>query len=93
MPVSPLQPCKKGINMLSDFKALIAKGNVMGLAVGVIIGAVFGAIVNSLTDEIIMPIISAIFGNTDFLRVFTLSFPVMSHPASRSQPRVRPGPM
>ena len=52
--------------MLTDFKAFIAKGNVMDLAVGVIIGAAFGAIVKSLTDEIIMPIVGAIFGNIDF---------------------------
>ena len=52
--------------MLSEFKAFIAKGNVMDLAVGVIIGAAFGAIVKSLTDEIIMPIVGAIFGNIDF---------------------------
>ena len=52
--------------MLSDFKAFIAKGNVMDLAVGVIIGAAFGAIVKSLTDEIIMPVVGAIFGNIDF---------------------------
>jgi large conductance mechanosensitive channel len=52
--------------MLSDFKAFIAKGNVIDFAVGVIIGAPFGAIVKSLTDEIIMPIIGAIFGSIDF---------------------------
>lgn len=56
----------KGTIMLSDFKAFIAKGNVIDLAVGVIIGAAFGAIVKSLTDEIIMPIVGAIFGNIDF---------------------------
>lgn len=52
--------------MLSEFKAFVAKGNVIDLAVGVIIGAAFGAIVKSLTDEIIMPIVGAIFGNIDF---------------------------
>jgi large conductance mechanosensitive channel len=52
--------------MLSEFKAFIAKGNVIDLAVGVIIGAAFGAIVKSLTDEIIMPIIGAIVGSIDF---------------------------
>jgi large conductance mechanosensitive channel len=52
--------------MFADFKAFIAKGNVMDLAVGVIIGAAFGAIVKSLTDEIIMPVVGAIFGNIDF---------------------------
>jgi large conductance mechanosensitive channel len=52
--------------MLSEFRAFIAKGNVIDLAVGVIIGAAFGAIVKSLTDEIIMPLIGAIVGNIDF---------------------------
>ncbi len=52
--------------MLTEFKAFIAKGNVIDLAVAVIIGAAFGAIVKSLTDEIIMPIVGAIFGNIDF---------------------------
>jgi large conductance mechanosensitive channel len=52
--------------MLSDFRAFIAKGNVIDLAVGVIIGAAFGSIVKSLTDEIIMPIVGAIVGSIDF---------------------------
>lgn len=52
--------------MLTEFKAFIAKGNVIDLAVAVIIGASFGAIVKSLTDEIIMPVVGAIFGNIDF---------------------------
>jgi large conductance mechanosensitive channel len=52
--------------MLSDFKAFIAKGNVMQLAVAVIIGGAFATIVKSLTDELIMPLVGAIFGNVDF---------------------------
>jgi large conductance mechanosensitive channel len=60
----------KGIIMLSDFKAFIAKGNVMDLAVGVIIGAAFGAIVTSLTDEIIMPIVGAVIGSIDFSDIY-----------------------
>jgi large conductance mechanosensitive channel len=52
--------------MLSEFRAFIAKGNVIDLAVGVIIGAAFGSIVKSLTDEIIMPIVGAIVGSIDF---------------------------
>ena len=52
--------------MLSEFRAFIARGNVMDLAVGVIIGAAFGAIVKSLTDDIIMPLVGAVFGNIDF---------------------------
>ena len=52
--------------MLSEFRAFIARGNVIDLAVGVIIGGAFGAIVTSLTEQIIMPIVGAIFGNIDF---------------------------
>lgn len=52
--------------MLSDFKAFIAKGNVMDLAVAVIIGAAFAKIVSSLTDDLIMPVVGVIFGSVDF---------------------------
>ncbi len=52
--------------MLSEFKAFIARGNVLDLAVGVIIGAAFGKIVSSLTDDLIMPIVGAVTGGVDF---------------------------
>ncbi|AZI37364.1 large-conductance mechanosensitive channel [Caenibius tardaugens NBRC 16725] len=58
--------------MFNEFKAFIAKGNVLDLAVAVIIGAAFGAIVTSLTDSIIMPTIGAIFGGIDFSNHFIL---------------------
>jgi large conductance mechanosensitive channel len=48
--------------MLSEFKAFIARGNVLDLAVGVLIGAAFGKIITSLTDDLIMPFISLITG-------------------------------
>lgn len=56
--------------MLNEFKAFIAKGNVMDLAVGVIIGGAFGLIVKSLTGDIIMPVVGAIFGGFDFSNLF-----------------------
>lgn len=56
--------------MLNEFKAFIMKGNVMDLAVGVIIGGAFGAITKSLIGDVIMPIISAIFGGLDFSNYF-----------------------
>ena len=58
--------------MWKDFRAFIAKGNVMDLAVAVIIGAAFGAIVTSLTGDIIMPVVGAIFGGADFSNHFIL---------------------
>jgi large conductance mechanosensitive channel len=62
--------------MLSEFKAFIAKGNVLDLAVAVIIGAAFATIAASLTDDIIMPIVGAIFGGLDFANYFTVLGPV-----------------
>ena len=58
--------------MWADFKAFIAKGNVMDLAVAVIIGGAFGTIVTSLTGEVIMPIVGALFGGADFSQYFIL---------------------
>ncbi len=62
--------------MLKDFKAFIARGNVLDLAVAVIIGAAFATITASLTDDIIMPVVAAIFGGLDFSSYFTLLGPV-----------------
>jgi len=62
--------------MLSEFKAFIAKGNVLDLAVAVIIGAAFATITASLTDDVIMPIVGSIFGGLDFANYFTLLGPI-----------------
>ncbi len=58
--------------MLNEFKAFIARGNVLDLAVGVIIGGAFGTIVSSLTDDVIMPVIGAVTGGIDFSNRFIL---------------------
>ena len=52
--------------MLQEFRAFIAKGNVMDMAVGIIIGAAFTAIVSSLVGDIINPIIGLFTGGLDF---------------------------
>jgi large conductance mechanosensitive channel len=51
--------------MLKEFKAFIAQGNVLDLAVGVIIGGAFGKITGSLVDDIIMPIVGIFLGGVD----------------------------
>ncbi|MDF2494155.1 large conductance mechanosensitive channel protein MscL [Sphingomonas sp.] len=56
--------------MLKEFRAFIARGNVLDLAVAVIIGAAFGKIVTSLTEDVLMPIIGRIFGGLDFSSYF-----------------------
>lgn len=52
--------------MWNDFKAFIARGNILDLAIAVIIGAAFGAIVKTFTDGIIMPFIGLLTGGIDF---------------------------
>ena len=54
----------------AEFKEFALKGNVMDLAVGVIIGGAFGKIVDSLVGDLIMPIVSKIFGGLDFSNYF-----------------------
>src|SRR3954447_7432910 len=62
--------------MLKDFRAFIAKGNVLDLAVAVIIGAAFAKITTSLTEDVIMPVVGAIFGGLDFSSHFALLGPI-----------------
>jgi|TARA_R110000824_G_scaffold21152_10_gene79163 large conductance mechanosensitive channel len=61
-----------GSDMLNEFRDFILKGNVLDLAVAVIIGAAFATITTSLTEDVIMPIVSAIFGAPDFSTMFLL---------------------
>lgn len=56
--------------MLKEFKAFIAKGNVLDLAVAVIIGGAFGAIVNSAVNDVIMPPIGLLLGRVNFSELF-----------------------
>ena len=52
--------------MLKEFKEFALKGNAIELAIGVVVGTAFQAIVKSLVDDVIMPLISLLFGNIDF---------------------------
>ena len=49
-----------------EFKTFVVKGNVMDLAVGVIIGGAFGKIVDSAVSDLMMPLVSKLFGGLDF---------------------------
>lgn len=51
--------------MFNEFKAFIARGNVMDMAVGVIVATAFGKITTSLVNDVFMPFISWIFGTRD----------------------------
>lgn len=52
--------------MLKEFKEFALKGNAIELAIGVIIGSSLQSIIKSLVNDIIMPLISLLFGKVDF---------------------------
>jgi large conductance mechanosensitive channel len=58
--------------MLQEFRAFIARGNVLDLAVAVIIGAAFGTIVTSFTEDLVMPILGLLTGGVDFTGLFVV---------------------
>ena len=58
--------------MLNDFKAFIAGGSVLDLAVGVMIGGAFATITKSLTEDLLMPVVSWVFGGVDFSNRFMI---------------------
>ena len=58
------------MGMVSEFKAFIARGNVLDLAVAVVIGAAFGKIVTALVDGMIMPVVGLAMGKVDFSQLY-----------------------
>jgi len=58
------------MGFLAEFKQFAARGNVVDLAVGVIIGAAFSKIVDSLVGDLVMPLVSRLFGGLDFSNYF-----------------------
>jgi large conductance mechanosensitive channel len=60
------------MSFAKEFREFAVKGSVVDLAVGVIIGGAFGKIVDSIVKDLIMPIVSRIFGGLDFSNWFIL---------------------
>ena len=54
------------MGMMSEFKDLAMRGNVVDMAVGIVVGGAFGKIVSSLVADVIMPPIGMLMGNMDF---------------------------
>ena len=59
-------------SMLKAYKEFAFKGNLIDMALGIIIGAAFATVVTSVVGDVIMPIISAVFGLPDFSNMHTL---------------------
>jgi len=60
----------KAPGWVAEFRAFIARGNVVDLAVGIIIGVAFTAIVNSLVKDIFNPLLGMAIGGIDFSNIF-----------------------
>jgi large conductance mechanosensitive channel len=58
------------MSFISEFQKFAIKGNVMDLAVGVIIGGAFGKIIDSVIKDLILPIVSGLFGQPDFSHLY-----------------------
>ena len=67
--------------MLREFKEFAMKGNMLDMAIGFILGAAFGTLIKSLVGDIIMPIVSSVFGTPDFTNLFV----VMRAPADLTE--------
>jgi large conductance mechanosensitive channel len=61
----PAQP-----GWIGEFRAFIARGSVVDLAIGIIIGAAFTGVINSLVKDLINPLIGLAVGGVDFSNVF-----------------------
>ena len=55
---------------IGEFRAFIARGNVVDLAIGIIIGAAFTGVVGSLVKDVINPVIGLAIGGVDFTNIF-----------------------
>ena len=53
-------------SFIAEFKAFIARGNVMDMAVGVIVGGAFKTIADSLTNDILMPLLGILVNRVSF---------------------------
>ena len=71
------------MSIASEFKAFIARGNVVDMAIGVIIGGAFGKIVTSLTEDIIMPPIGMLLGKVNFNNLY---LPLINDPSKLAHP-------
>ena len=61
----PKQP-----SWIGEFRAFVARGNVVDLAIGIIIGAAFTGVVGSFVKDVVNPVIGLAVGGIDFSNVF-----------------------
>ena len=75
--------------MWSEFRAFIARGNVVDLAVAVIMGAAFGRVVSTLVEGVAMPPLGVLLGRIDFSSLMIVLDSSKGVPASLADARAR----
>ena len=55
--------------ILDEYKDFVNKGDVVTIAVGLVMALYFKVIIDAIVEGVIMPIVSAIFGKTDFTQI------------------------
>lgn len=58
--------------MIKEFKEFAMKGNMLDMAIGIVLGAAFGTVMKSFVADLIMPVVSSVFGTPDFSNLFTI---------------------
>jgi large conductance mechanosensitive channel len=80
---------------VGEFRAFVARGNVVDLAIGIIIGAAFTGVVGSLVKDVINPIIGLIIGGVDFSNIFVAlngqSYPTLDAAQKAGAPTLNVG--
>ena len=79
--------------MLKEFRAFIARGSVVDLAVGVVIGAAFGKIVTTMVEGILTPPIGLALGRVDFSSLFVVLDSSKGVPASLAEAKAQGVPV
>src|SRR3954452_19384071 len=69
----------KQLGWIGEFRAFVARGNVVDLAIGIIIGAAFTGVVGSFVKDVINPAIRLAVGGIDFSKV-SLALNGQHHP-------------
>ena len=59
-------PATEHKSVLAEFRAFLLRGNIVELAVAVVIGAAAAAVVKSLVSDLLLPLIGAVIGSSDF---------------------------
>src|SRR5437763_8001649 len=80
---------------VGEFRAFVARGNVVDLAIGIIIGAAFTGVVGSLVKDVINPIIGLAIGGVDFTNIFVAlngqSYPTLEAAQKADAPTINVG--